>query len=463
MNDYEKRLARYQATCRLETPDRLPIGATGSNYYAEIYAGYSKQETIYESDKLIDAQVKFCEDFPEVDVLRAGGRVWGPLLDSVGANFYKLPGKELSPNTQFQYIEEERMKADEYDFFMDNPVEFFMDRILPRTLDDYDRSGSTRSYITFLKGGMAFMDKLKLNAQIAQTLENKCGMPQPFKGGFLAPFDFLADGLRGLNGIMMDLFRRPDKVKEACDWLVPQTVRTALMGADPERKFPIFVPLHRGNTPFLSPKQFENFYWPSLKKTLQILIDAGYQVRCYLEGDWSYNWHHFRELPKGSVICDIDNQGDIFKAYKDLGGHQCIAGGVHDNIFILSSPEEVKEKVKTLCEKIGQDGGLLITGGCAFPYDTKPENFKAYIDTMKAYATIDENKKLEVKSPAPPSKDIKSILADYGYTNLDKTVITPWEVKKEEIGDILGDEEPIKNAWEKYETIAYHWLWSWTW
>jgi hypothetical protein len=450
---FEERLARYQATICLETTDRMPIGATGSNYFAEVYAGYSNQEIIYDSDKWIDAHIKFANDFPEVDVLRAG-KIWGPLYDALGCNLYKLPGKDLPPNGQFQFVEMERMKADEYDMLIHKPVEFLMERYLPRTFTEFKKRGSTRSYIAFLKGGLGFMMRGAIYRRISETLKNECGMPIPFQGAFLVPFDFLADGLRGLNGIVLDLHRQPEKVIEACDSLISQTVRGALANADPLCRYPIFVPLHRGNTPFLSPKQFEEFYWPSLKKTFKQLIEAGYTIRAYLEGDWSQNWQHFRELPKGTVVCDIDTQGDIFKAAEDLGGWQCLAGGLPDSTLILGTPQDVKSKVRELCETVAKDGGFMITGGCAFPYDTKRENFRAYVDAVLEYGHYHDQVNMQVKSSAPSAK---------GILEAQPPVITPWEAKKKEIGDIMGDEQIIKKSWEMLESVAYNWLWAWTW
>jgi hypothetical protein len=109
-------------------------------------------------------------------------------------------------------------------------------------------------------------------------------------------------------------------VVAACDALVPVMINNALATADPLKRWPIFVPTHKGC--FMSPKQFDTFYWPSFKKVLEGLVAAGHTVRAYLEGDWSHHWHHMLELPKGTILCDIDDQGDIYKAKKDIGHHQ---------------------------------------------------------------------------------------------------------------------------------------------
>ena len=38
---------------------------------------------------------------------------------------------------------------------------------------------------------------------------------------------------------------------------------------------------------------------------------------------------------------------------------------------------------------------------------------------------------------------------------------TPWQVKKQELGGISGDEKIVKQSWERYESMAYNWIWQW--
>jgi hypothetical protein len=444
---YDRRLGRYQAAIALEPVDRLPI-ATGSNYFAEIYSGNSNQETLYDSEKWLQAELAFCRDFPEVDVLR-NNRIFGPLFDAVGLNTYKLPGRDLPPRDQFQFVEQEYMLAEEYDLLIRDPVEFMFERWFPRILGECKERGSIRSYLAFLKGGLAqaMMGQIMQNRTL--VLQNEAGMPQPTSGFFLAPFDVIADILRGLTGAIMDCFRQPDKVIAACDVLVNEMANLALATADPLKRWPIFVPTHKAC--FLSPQEFDRFYWPSFKKVLEILIQAGHTVRAYLEGDWGHHWHHLLELPKGKVLCDIDNQGDIFKAKKDIGHHQCLAGGMKDSQLILGTPEEIRAQVKHLCETVAQGGGFILSGGCNFPYTTRPENFRAMIDAVLEYGVVDKT-----ISPQPKLSSAGEIRA-FDFPKM----VTPWEKKKAELGPILGDEGLIRGPWERLESQAYTWLWQW--
>jgi hypothetical protein len=249
---FEERLARYQATIALEPTDRMMVAGTGANNFAEIYAGYSRQEIMYDINKWMAAESKFAEDFPQIDILRAG-RIWGPMFEAVGFRLYRLPGRDLPANTDFQFVEGEWMKADEYDLLIDSPVEFMMERRLPRIFGEFKEKGSARSYMAFLKSGMAYVLMGQLMREKALNLEKKYGLPQPMQGKMSAPFDILADGYRGLQGIMIDLFERPGKVTAACEALIPDLVNCAIAEADPLKRYPIFMPLHRGNHPFLSP------------------------------------------------------------------------------------------------------------------------------------------------------------------------------------------------------------------
>lgn len=445
---YEERLGRYQAAMALKPVDRMPI-ATGTNYFAEVYSGNTMQETIYDPVKWLEGEMAFIRDFPEVDALR-DNRIFGPLFDAVGCKTYRLPGRDLPPGTQFQFVEQEYMKADEYDMLIENPMRFMMHVFLPRVLGELAEPGSIRSGIALLKGGMAFAQFAQIMQNRSIRLQQDCGMPQPMTGAFLAPFDAVADVMRGLNATMLDMFRQPDKLIAACDRLVEEMVNFGLALADPFKRYPIFVPTHKAM--FLSPDQFDTFYWPSFKRTMETLIENGYRVRAYLEGNWGPYWHRMLELPKGTVVCDIDNQGDIFKALDDIGHHQCVVGGMPDSLLILGSPREVRERVKTLCEAAGRDKRLIINGGCAIPYDTKPENYRAMIDAILEFATYD--------SGLAPEPEVEPLKTDKSRA-FQPRMVTNWSTKRSEIGDILGDEQLIQRHWERLEVMAYAWVWQW--
>lgn len=182
------------------------------------------------------------------------------------------------------------------------------------------------------------------------------------------------------------------------------------------------------------------------------LIEAGWKFRIFLEGNWAPHWHHMAEFPKGTVICDIDNEADIFRAKADFGFQQCITGGIPNDMLILGTPDDIRERVKLLCETVGKDGGWMPNGGGHIPQDTKPENFRALIDAVMEYGKY---------SDGPPPEP-KTAPAGTGNVEFPEPgVVTPWEVIKAENGwTIPGDEEIIKKWWNRLERMAYSWIMS---
>ena len=59
------------------------------------------------------------------------------------------------------------------------------------------------------------------------------GFPGMMGGLAKAPFDTLGDTLRGTQGIMMDMFQRPEKLHDAMERIMPLTIYCGdILGGD---------------------------------------------------------------------------------------------------------------------------------------------------------------------------------------------------------------------------------------
>ena len=90
-------------------------------------------------------------------------------------------------------------------------------------------------------------------------LRSESGTVSAIAGILKAPFDIIADKLRGYIGLTMDMFENPKKVQAACEALMPYLCHVALSGADPEKNVPISIWMHRGCVPFVSTETFNNY------------------------------------------------------------------------------------------------------------------------------------------------------------------------------------------------------------
>jgi uroporphyrinogen-III decarboxylase len=387
---YAQRLKRYVTAMRNEKPDRVPIRPFVAEFTAK-YAGYTCQEVTQDYQKAFDAACKCAADFDWDAVVGNMVYVWSGLTQAIGTEYYSVPGVDLPPDRCFQYLEPAEdsayMQPDEYDLLIEDPTGYLYNVWLPRVSKDVTPIGEPvtfRNNLSFVKGGMAMLSYFMAFGGQAERLRRESGTVSAIAGILKAPFDILADKLRGYKGLCMDIFRQPEKVLAACEALAPHLCHVALSGADPEKNVPVSVWMHRGCIPFVSPDQFERFYWPTLREIVEEIWSRGHQVLFYAEGDWDLHLKHVAELPEGSIIYHVD-RSDVFKAHQMLGDKFCLSGGIPNDLLAFGSPDEVRAYCKKLIDGVARDGGYIMDASAIMQDDTDVENVRAMTDFTREY------------------------------------------------------------------------------
>ena len=387
---YTERLKRYVTAMRNEKPDKIPIRPFVAEFTAK-YAGFTCQDVTHDFDKAFVAARKCAADFDWDAVVGNMVYVWTGLTQAIGLQYYGVPGIDISAQTGFQYLEpsEENafMRANEYDQLIEDPTGFLFNVWLPRVSNDVRAMNETTSYrnnLSFLKGGMAMDNYFNGFGTQNALLRSESGTVSAIAGILKAPFDIIADKLRGYVGLSMDLFERPDKVLAACEALMPHLLHIALSGADPDKNVPITIWMHRGCVPFISHEQFNKFYWPTLRPVIEEIWSRGHQVLFYAEGNWDEHLGSFAELPEGSIVFHVD-RGDIFRVHKEIGHKFCISGGIPNFLLSYGTEDEVRDYCKKVIDGVAGDGGYIIDAGAIMQNDTKIENLKAMTDFAREY------------------------------------------------------------------------------
>ena len=163
------------------------------------------------------------------------------------------------------------MTADEYDHFLLDPTDFMIRRYWPRifgVLKGFEKLPPLHNIISYYMGvptGLAVfstpevqqaLDALKKagekSAQLAQYARSftektkEAGFPLQSGGISQAPFDTLGDFFRGTKGLMLDMYRRPDKVIQACEKLLPFMLEMAVNGTKASGIPRVFIPDPQG-------------------------------------------------------------------------------------------------------------------------------------------------------------------------------------------------------------------------
>ena len=407
---YKERVTRLLAVSMCQKPDRVPVSLpTGS--FPAYYAGYDFKRTMYDYKAARESALKFMRDFYEdMDTYMGGGMALsGPALDLMDNKNYSWPGHGLGDDaTTFQFIEAPYISADEYDDYINDPSDFGFRVLTPRTV----RALEPLQHFPELNGLLAI--PLELASPFArpdvreafrkliaageelekQQQENMLFFMECMAAGFpmgmgamgTAPFDLIADILRGTQGVAIDMFRQPEKVLEAVEVITRLEIRRLINSVNASGGHTAMFPLHKGDDKFMSRQQFEKFYWPSLKKVTDALIDEGIMVTHFAEGTHNDRLEYYGDFPKGWVTWLFDRT-DMARAKKLIGDKCCISGNVPASLMVAGTPQEVKDNCRRLIESCAPGGGYILAGGCQATETKNPDNFRVFMEAAVEYGT----------------------------------------------------------------------------
>jgi hypothetical protein len=402
---YEERTKRVRDVIELREPDRVPFMVLAEPHN---YSGIPKSAAFYDPITLKRTMRKIAVDL-EPDMGEPGFPSCGDAMTALDVRNCIWPGGPKPAGYDYQFIEAEYMKADEYDIFLNDPTDFMLRRYLPRVygallplakLPPMDSMFMGLEYLTPLFARPEFLEMAKRLAEAGRHVEDfrkavgnaseelaQLGFP-PFAsfapggvGG--APFDTLTSFLRGMRGSMLDMYRQPDKLLRACDAILERRIACALPADPTHRNHPqrVGMPLWRGDPVFMSETQFKKFYWPGLKRSLQTHVDLGYVPVPFFEAPYGNRLECLLELPKGKILASIEAV-DIVLAKKILGGHTSLLVRC-PNTSKLWSLGQLESFIKDLIDKCGKKGGLIIV--IKMPDKTRVEDMQAMLKSIKEH------------------------------------------------------------------------------
>lgn len=405
---YREREKRVEEAIALKVPDRVPI-LVFFGFFPAKYAGRTVEEVMYDPEKLWEVEWRALEDFPS-DMAHNPFplRFLGPLLEALDFKPLVWPGHGLSSNDTYQFVEGEYMKAEEYDHFLLDPTDFMIRRYWPRIyggLKAFEKIPPLHGFITYYMGtphGFAPFSSPELiealevlkkagekSAQVSfysrkfLTEATAKGYPVQVGGICQAPFDTLGDFFRGTKGQMLDMYRRPEKVIQACEKLLPFMIEMGVNSAKASGIPRVFIPIHKGLDGFMSMAQFKKFFWPTLRELMVALINEGLTPCPLWEGNCTSRLDIIKDIPSGKA-CYAFEATDLFKAKEILGDAVCIRGNVPLSLLATGTPEQVRAHCKKLIDTVGRGGGYIMDASTGLD-DAKPENVRTMFDFTREY------------------------------------------------------------------------------
>ncbi len=404
-----ERVKRVETATALKEPDRVPVCPFIASY-AMRYGGSSYQDIFYDYEKAGEAVVSFYRDHPQMDITNFGAFSCGKANELAGIKVIDWPGRpggKVDRYSSHQVIEMELMMPEEYPELLRDFTGFMLRKYLPRAYGNIKGTAglnltptivlSTGLFSSF--GTEEAQETFRLFAEIAAE-ERKAaeasakyrhqitdlGFPPIMVMGSEAPYDILGDYFRGTMGIFEDLHDPDlqDYVEKACWMFADMQIERlrALCNPDaPVRR--VSFPLHKGMDGFMSPAQYERFYWKPLKKVMLSLIDMGMTPYLYTEGPYNTRLETLADMPAGKAIYHFENV-DMKRAKEILGGIACICGNLSLSHLEFGTREKVVDDTKRLLDTCAPGGGYLFDlSGCL--ENAKPENLEAMFETLEIY------------------------------------------------------------------------------
>jgi len=426
-------------------PDRVPVWDGLNIEYLIQYAGLDLMTTQYQitADLLLEIYEKGMEicrgDMPTGNFAR----------NPIALMFQQSQIMEMGTSGFIQHPERTFMQEDEYDEFIQNPVDFILEKCHPRMNKGYQ--GEVNRTLNFAKSLLATIDFNQAFAEAEATIAERYGLftrPAGSVGAQLVPFDFIADMYRGFSKIPLDVRRRPEKLLAAIEAIMPFTIWLG----KPKVKSPLgcnMIFTHMAV--FLNNKDFEKFYWPTFKQVCHIAAEQGQQMQIFLEGDWTRFVDYLQELPQGTILWV--EYGDP-KVFKDKLGKKMILGGFYPLTLLgHASKEKCIDKAKELLDILAPGGNyIFILDKWALNIsDINPDNYVAVLEYVRDHGKYSNAGELVTTAKKEDSIQKYSHL----YPEFKSKYLLSFDEFKKEYPPIDERVEPLmRAAYDKYTAMV---------
>ena len=276
--------------------------------------------------------------------------------------------------------------------YLEDPTRYTWEKILP---EKYGEDWENKDIETWRKVFWEYMKYTMFIIKMGSFAKNEYGVPSlapnnPAKGAIQFGIEEAESNLLGIKNLSVALRRNKDLMAEFCEKWDAKYIDPVIQGvydkdgpADDKYCFDASLIMLSHN--IMNPKQFERFYWPSLKRLLEAYAWRGMNVRIFAEGSILRYADYFKYFPKGTITFHLE-QDDPFE-FREACPNCAIMGGLTTDMLANASTDECVAYTKKLIDGLARDGGFILSEGKMLSYknDCKSDNLKAICDFVNEY------------------------------------------------------------------------------
>ena len=379
-----ERMDLFNKAMNFEKPERVP---TYGNVYAWKAIDSDMNVTIEDVGNSSDLTEKVMREFHE--------RYQFDVYQNPGATRFASIKQRILGESRLHTIvksnsvvsfDRSPMKDDEIREYYQDPVKFLWTKTAPRLYKEYEKGLTFGGAKELIADSLEFSAlDLKINEMLLEEYGVPNLIPRPSSiSTFLHPLEQYGM-TRGLKNFGIDLRRRKDLVKEIISPMEEAMftgVQNMLKSLDTVGcVFNVFTCVMM-NT-IISVKQFEEMYWPLMKKQFDYIQEQGARVFLLWEADCIRFSDYFNDYPKG-MICllpEMEDIRDVRRAFPNC----TLCGGMPVDLLGQSTAEKCLDFAKQLVDDMGYGYILSQNKFLSYEYDAKRENLLTVQDFALNY------------------------------------------------------------------------------
>ena len=379
-----QRVKLFRDAANFKKTDRVPHFANVVTWKV-FDAGHTLDEAMTNFDLMEKCVLHFLDKYPVDSILDVGIRNQFNVTEAFGEGSYYYYDKEVVGIHDHAHCTVETLQE-----YMDDPTRYAWEVILPKK---YGEAWENKTTEVWKKTFSEYLKYTKFVLHMAKVMD-RYGLPglspnNPMKGAVVPAVETLMSDLLGIQQLSIAMRRNGDLLDAFIErW-------------EKERMEPIYAKIRKAKGPddvhcfdssilmlahtVMNKKQFERFYWPYLKKLLDVYAEKKMNVRIFTEGSILRFAEYFADYPKGLLTFHLE-QDDPFEFRKALP-NVAIMGGMTTDLLSNGTSEECVAYAKRLCDELGRDGGFIFSENKMLSYrnDAKPENMLAVCNFVNEY------------------------------------------------------------------------------
>lgn len=381
----KQRIALFRDAAAFKKTERIPYLSAAVTWKISD-AGYPISAAMTDYTLMEECVRAFLNKYPVDAMLDMGIRNQFRVTQAFGSEGYYY-----YTDTSVGIHDHAHCTVDTLQDYLADPVRYTWEHILP---EKYGEDWQQKDLATWKRTFKEYMDYTKFIIHISSVTGKEYGIPSmapnnPMKGAIQFGIEELEANLLGIKQLSIAMRRSPDKIEDFVRrWdaeHIDPIVEKLKKAKGPNYKYCFDASIMMLAQNILNPKQFERFYWPSLKKLLDAYMQAGQSVRIFTEGSILRYADYFKDYPKGLLTFHLE-QDDPFEVRKALP-NVCIMGGMTTDLLSKASAEECVAYAKRLCDELGAEGGFIMSENkmLSFPNDARSENLSAVCNFVRDY------------------------------------------------------------------------------